>query len=200
MVLVGRTGSGISASGNSLLKHVCFHSDSSASSVTKTCCIETTERDGKIVKVVDTPGLFGNIMTVDEIKREILNCFALLSPGPHAIVYVLRIGRFTNEEIQGVQRFYTYLIAEDERTCVENKHDKTICIPPYFKQIAGGSVVLATGMACFGISPTLLPFVGAGIVGIGVSKYYNGLSKPNDELRIVLEEIKEDSRIQCTIS
>lgn len=294
IVLVGRTGSGISASGNSILQHVCFHSDSSGSSVTKTCCIGTTERDGKTVKVVDTPGLFGNIMTVDEIKREIFNCLALISPGPHVIVYVLRIGRFTNEEIQGVEKFlhifggnplqYTIIlftgvddlecdqvsneeylnnapiylqelvegcskrcvflnnrllnskdsehqaedifklvkemlkknylkkqpyyknniisqIAEDERTCVGNKHDKAICIPPYFKQIAGGSIVLATGMACFGIGPTLLPIVGAGVVGmVGVSKYYNGLSKPNDERKIGLEEIKEDSSIQCTIS
>lgn len=91
-------------------------------------------------------------------------------------------------------------IAEDERTYVEHKHDKATCIPPYFKQIAAESVLLATGMACFRISSTLLPFVGSGIVGIGVSKCYNGLSKPNDELRIVLEEIKEDSSIQCTIS
>lgn len=105
MVLIGRTGSGISASGNSILKQACFQSDSSGSSVTKTCCIGTTERGGKIIKVVDTPGLFGNIMTVDEIRCEILNCFTLISPGPHVIVYVLRIGRFTDEEIQGVKRF-----------------------------------------------------------------------------------------------
>ncbi|XP_063436269.1 uncharacterized protein LOC134717706 [Mytilus trossulus] len=105
LVLIGRTGSGISASGNSILQQVCFQSDSSGSSVTKTCCIGTSKRNGMIVKVVDTPGLFSNIMTVDEIKLAILNCFSLISHGPHVIVYVLRIGRFTEEEIQGVKRF-----------------------------------------------------------------------------------------------
>lgn len=59
-----------------------------------------------MVKVVDSPGLFGNRLTKDEIKREIINGFKLTLSGPHAILYILRIGRFKNEEVNGVKCFF----------------------------------------------------------------------------------------------
>lgn len=95
----------MSSTGNSILRQKDFISYSSGSSITKNCCIGTTKRDGKTVKVVDTPGFFGNSLTLDEIRHEVLNCFYLTKPGPHAILYILRIGRFTNEELQGVRSF-----------------------------------------------------------------------------------------------
>ena len=43
----------------------------------------------------------GNAETQEEIKR----CVLLSAPGPHAIIFVTRIGRYTNEERKTIDHF-----------------------------------------------------------------------------------------------
>ena len=59
------------------------------------------------VQVVDTPGLFDTTRDQQTMMQEIAKCFGIISPGPHAILLVVRIGvKFTEEENKAVQEVH----------------------------------------------------------------------------------------------
>ncbi|XP_038816770.1 SAFB-like transcription modulator [Salvelinus namaycush] len=127
LVLLGRTGAGRSAAGNTILGREEFGAQASPSAVTQ----RSKRREGDVcvrrLVLVDTPDWFCPGLSLEEMRQDVGLCVRLSAPGPHAFLLVIPVEPSKGEE-RGVLERIEEMFGEGcwEHTVILFTHDDSL--------------------------------------------------------------------------
>ncbi|XP_039897064.1 GTPase IMAP family member 7-like isoform X2 [Simochromis diagramma] len=112
IVVLGKTGAGKSSFAKTLCGEPVFEVDHTAESGTQKCQAKFMSVGGRMVLFIDTPGFIDTDRPGEDMKSEILKCITECAPGPHVLLIVLKVEKYTDHEKAVIDKINQYFSDE----------------------------------------------------------------------------------------
>ncbi|XP_036614874.1 GTPase IMAP family member 8-like [Trichosurus vulpecula] len=105
LILVGRSGTGKSSTGNTIIGEHNFGVKRAGKTITQTCQNKARAWKEKTITVVDTPSFDLTLASRDLLSKQGEEAFRslCLSPGAKVFILVIQLGQFTQEDEKGIR-------------------------------------------------------------------------------------------------